>query len=88
MSERTTPASARSSGIFAHLQRIDALVARGTQPMTDPSLLGEAEGAAGAMGAVAWRHGGIDATRQDWDMDGIPNAFDHYNGAGAFAPGM
>ena len=41
----------------------------------------------GAALPVPWQRGGMMAAQQDFDHDGIPDAFDDYFGPGAHAPG-
>ncbi len=80
----------RPTSALEHVLVIDAL----TRPGADVSAL--SEDSAGTAGAdarnfaampVPWQHGGQLALTTDTDHDGIPDAFDFYFGAGAYAPG-
>ena len=70
-----------------HVLRIHELVYRRSRydDPDVPQLQGDSPGA--ALASVPWQHGGSWALTHDMDMDGVPDAFDHFFGPGAYAPG-
>lgn len=77
----------RPTSLLTHVLLVDDLVSSGSlSAESDVSTLnGAAAGA--AIAPVPWQSGGPWAVTNDTDLDGVPDAFDHFFGPGAYPPG-